>query len=266
MTELRNKFITDEVSGDTAKVTNGGLDINIQDQHTQAFDLHMGKGNGATTISAAAVVDTYTLTLTSTVGFVAGGSIILVDFLGEAFVATQIGAPAGSVITVDTPINRVYAIGTLIAPVNLNLAVDGSVTRQIFAIGPIGSAFEFDITRLLGYIQDGTVMDDGKFGGITALTNGCVFRRYIASSGTYQNFWNVKTNGDLALIGYDFSYTDKPPAGTSYGARFRITYAGQAKHGVTIRLEDGDILQFIVQDDLTGLEKFHVMAQGHRVE
>lgn len=267
MTELRHKYITDEVSGDTAKVTNGGLDVNIQDQHTQAFDLHVGKGTAAaTTISVATVVDAYTITVTSTTGFVAGTSILMVDFTGEAFVAHQVGAPAGNVITVDTPINRVYAAGTLIIPTNINMAVDGSVTRQVFAIGPIGSAFEFDVTRFLGYIQSSTAMDDGKFGDQAALSNGCVLRRYVASSGTYQNFWNVKTNGDLALIGFDFSYADKPPGGTSHGARFRITYGGQSKHGVTIRIEDGDILQFIIQDDLTGLEKFHVMAQGHRVE
>ena len=91
------------------------------------------------------------------------------------------------------------------------------------------------------------------------MTNGIVLR---VSNGVKTNIWNAKTNADLALLGFDFIYPDKIPAGT-YSARFRITYNGQDKHGVTLRLEPGDTLELIVQDDLTDLDLFYMMGQGH---
>jgi hypothetical protein len=142
------------------------------------------------------------------------------------------------------------------------MAVDGSSAPVTFRVGPIGTVIEFDITRITGYLQDGSAMDDSLFGGITALTKGCVFR---LSNGEKTNMWNAKSNGDLALLtGIDFTYTDSAPSG-SFGARFRISYSGQDKHGVTLRMEVGETLDFIIQDDLTGLEVFNLMATGHAV-
>jgi hypothetical protein len=45
----------------------------------------------------------------------------------------------------------------------------------------------------------------------------------------------------------------------------RLTYAGQAKHGVTLRFGPNEGLEFIIQDNLTALVKFRIMAQGHLV-
>ena len=45
----------------------------------------------------------------------------------------------------------------------------------------------------------------------------------------------------------------------------RRTFGGQNKNGIVIRLkgDDNDELQAIIQDDLTDLDHFHVIAQGH---
>jgi len=105
-------------------------------------------------------------------------------------------------------------------------------------------------------------MDDSKFGDIAGgLTNGVLLRQ---NNGEINNIWNVKTNGEFGLLAYDTAYTDKAPAG-SEGFRFRNTYAGQSKHGVTLRLQPGETLEILIQDDLSGLEVFNVMAQGHIV-
>ena len=264
MTELRKLFIEGEVSGETVKVTNGGLDVNIQDQTTRPLDLRFIQATGtATTTNGVAVVDAVTLTLTDATGFSAGAYIALLDGAGGFFFATQIGAPAGNVITLDTPIDQAYVSGATVLETSFAMNVNGSSTTQVFQIGPVGSTIVVDITRVNGYIQDGSAMDDSLFGAISALTNGIVLRR---SDGSIENLWNAKTNGDLALLsGVDFTYTEAAPSGST-GARFRITYAGASKHGVTVRLSDGEILELLVQDDLTGLEAFNMMAQGHVVE
>ena len=106
-------------------------------------------------------------------------------------------------------------------------------------------------------------MDDSLFGGMSPLTYGIQVRKNI-TGGDYVNYWNAKFNGEIALVCYDFTYASKAPAG-SFGLRFRNSYGGQAKHGVTIRLDPGDTLEVLVQDDLTDLEEFHMMAQGHLV-
>lgn len=48
----------------------------------------------------------------------------------------------------------------------------------------------------------------------------------------------------------------------------RRSFGGQDKNGVVIRV-DGDLgesLELLIQDDLTGLETFRIVVQGHVVE
>lgn len=264
-TELRNIFITDATTGQTAAVEqNGGLAVNIQDQHSLALDLKFIQAQGSPTMLSSSIApDDLTIDVDSTVGFVSGNTVGIFSTTGIFYFGTQIGAPAGSTITLDTPIDKAFAAGDNVITAVSDMAVNGAATTQIFQIGPVGgaTAVEIDITRFMGYLQDGTAMDDAKFGGITALTNGIVLR---INDGAMQNLWNAKSNADLALLTFDFMYTDKAPAG-SFGARFRNSYAGPEKHGVTIRLAPGDILELLIQDNLTGLEQFKMMAQGHVV-
>lgn len=243
--------------------SNGAIPINIQDQHTRSLDLPFIKANAQpTTLWVGAVINSYTINVTSTTGFV-DDSVIFIASGENFYIGRQIGAVSGNIVTVDTPIDFNYSSGSVVFPANYHMNVDGSVTPQIFQIGSTSeeAVLELDITRVMGYFQDNVAMDDSNFGGLSALTNGVVLRR---NDGVMTNLWNAKTNGEISLMTFDFQYTDKAPAG-SYGARFRNTYAGPSKHGVTIRLYPGDTLEIIIQDDLTGLEDFIMMAQGHVV-
>lgn len=255
-----------DASGNAVSITNNGLDINIQDQHTLPIHGSFAKLTAApTTLSVAASAGDYTLTVTTTTGFVDGANFELVDATGTAMHGVQLGAISGNTITIDRPVERAFAIGATIFPMNINMNVDGSSTVQKFQFGPIGTLFEVDVTRIMGYLQDATTMDDGMFGGTgSALTRGCVFRKNYGD-GTFYNYGNAKTNGALAMANYDFAYTDKAPGG-NYGARWRGTFAGPSKRGVTIRLGAGESLEWLIQDDLTGLQVFNLMAQGHIVE
>jgi len=245
---------------------NGGLAVNIQDQTTRALDLYFGNLTDSTTLSAQADPEDTTLTLTDTTGFEDGKTVGV--FSAEDpdifYLGVQIGAPVGQVITIDRPIDRTLTVASTVAAVDVNMAVDGSGgNTQIFQVGPVGPGSEqiIDITRIMGVITDGSSMDDGKFGGIDALENGIVFR---LNNHVIQNIWGAKTNGDLALLSFDAQYTEKAPAGEN-GFRFRNTFAGQSKHGVALRLIPGDTLEILIQDDLTGLTNFNMMAQGHFV-
>jgi len=45
----------------------------------------------------------------------------------------------------------------------------------------------------------------------------------------------------------------------------RLTFAGQNKLGAVIRIGADEDLQIVIQDDLTGLSSFSVVAEGHQV-
>ena len=246
---------------DLLKDAEGHLVVSVHDQITRAFDFYFGRLDNATTLAAQADPEDLTLTLTATTGFTDGKSAAVFAEIDDFYIGKQLGAPAGSVISLDTPVDITLPNGSAVAAVTTNMAVDGSVTTQIFQIGPTGpgSTAITQVTRIMGHILDSTAMDDGKFGGIAALTKGIVLRK---NDGVISNLWNAKTNADLALICYNFQYSDKAPGG-QFGCNFRNTYAGQGAHGVILNLLPGEYLELLVQDDLTGLDEFTMMAQGH---
>ena len=244
-TTLRHIYVTDATSGITARVeSDGDQAVAIQDQHSTVIDLYMQDH-----------------------GVVGGHGVIVGEYLGfkedghvyEGEVVTV----AVNDITLDSPLDYTFTSASSPSHIHsVNMGVDGSVTTQEFHVPP-PPAQEWEITRIIFVIEDGTVMDTSKFGGIAGLTNGVVLR---VVNGDTKNFFNVKTNGELAGRSFDLAYDDKAPAGL-YGLRCRVSFAGQSKRGVTIRL-DGDTsdeLQLLIQDDLTGLAKFTAIVQGHVV-
>jgi hypothetical protein len=235
----------------------------LEDRTTRLLNLFFGKLGDMTTLSVQANPEDTALTLTSTTGFVDGTRVGVFSASDPDvfYLGTQIGAPSGNIITLDTPIDQELQINSSVAASSIDMAVDGSVTTQSFQIGPVGpgSTQVVNITRIMGHMLDATAMDDGKFGGLPALSKGMILRH---NNSVIENIWNVKTNADLALICFDLKYSEKAPGGQN-GMNFRNTYSGPDKHGVVIDLQPGDFLEILIQDDLTGLDSFIMMAQGH---
>lgn len=245
--------------------SNGAVPVNIQDQTSAMKDLYFVKSLGnQTTVKTLVTTDTYTVELDSATGFVDGTYIGIFCSNGQSYFGTQIGAPSGTTITLDTPFDFAYPVGCLVYNFTRDMNVDGSSTKQVFSVGPVGGAVEvqIDITRIHGIITDATAMDDGMFGGIAALTNGCVLRK---NDGYFLNYGNFKTNGEIGLYaGTPISYNEKGPGGI-WSAPFNWVFAGQGNRGVAIRLEPNETLEMIIQDDLTDLSSFRTVAFGHYV-
>ena len=263
---LRNFFITDAVTLKTASVeTNGGLAVNIQDQTTRAFDIRLNQIIDDTiTLAVSPTVGSYDLTLTTGHGVIIGDSIAFLeqDGIPQLLFGSVLNV-AADVITMDTPVPYSFDIAeTVVFTFTNDMTVDGSGTAEIFTITNFFDQ-AIDITRFIWHSTDATAMDDSKFSGGTALTRGFVLRKKISDT-QYINYWNVKTNGEFGELAYDKTYDDKAPAG-SYGVTVRLTYAGPSKHGVTIRLEPGESIEALVQDDFTGYTTGSLMAEGHFV-
>lgn len=244
-------------------------DVNIQDQVTRAFDFRMHNAiNTDITLAAVPVVNSYTILLEPGHGVLSSQVLALTEHVEgvrepEIF-STKVLDVVGDTLTVDSPIPYPFSIaGADLFNLTLDMNVNGSVTPVVFGINNSLES-SLDVVRIIIHITSTTSMDDGKFGGLDALTRGVVFRKRRVD-GNYITYWNAKTNGSFGEVAFDKYYDDKAPAGI-YGLTVRITYAGQAKHGVAIRLLPGEAIEMILQDDLTGLDSFRIMTQGHLVE
>jgi len=248
---------------DVIDALNVGVDVNIQDQITPPLDTYFLQSISnfsllSDTIASTATVLEYNFTAVAAHGIAIGNEIILIDVADDReFYGTVINV-VGDVITMDRPLDHAYASATTLGRiVTSEMAVEGSLaTPQIYTVR--GGTEPADVVRMLITMLDGSSMDDGKFGGITALTNGLVFR---VVDGYQKTIFNFKTNQDLRQFCYDVNYASKAAAG-SYGLSSRLTFGGQHTHGVVLRVDNTSIIQWVVQDDLTGLDSLKIAAQG----
>ena len=238
----------------------GDVEVAIQDQFTEIVDLFLCLELNSITLSSNSEIDTNTISLVAGHNVVAGDAICLKE--NRKFYQGIVIDSTDNVITLDSPLDYAFTTAATASRRLKNMNVDGSSSPIIFSITPPENT-SWDITRMLITILDNAAMNDGTFGGITALTNGVVFRK---KDGDYKNIFNAKKNGDLRAHAYDVAYLEPfLPTGT-YGFGCRRSFNGPDKNGVTIRLNAGDEFQVIIQDDLTDLSEFVVVAQGHVID
>lgn len=242
------------------------FDVSITDQTTDAIIVNFNQIQESTTLSVASTIDDKTITLTNVSGVTIGTYIILFDpgsLRFSTFYVTE--SPAGNVVSIDGPMDFDYPIGTFVDITTTNMNVDGSTTPQIFGLRGLGIIpgveITLDVTRLMFGMKCDTAIDLDKFGDLTKLVNGVQIR---SRNHRYKNILNWKSNGELATFDYDWSpYSATNPQQGQDGFVSRLTFAGQNKIGVAIRLPLGEDLEIIIQDDLTNLDRFIIIAEGH---
>lgn len=240
------------------------LSVNITDQTTAALDIYFLETLNMTTIAADVAVDDTAFTATTGHGIVIGDVVEIANL--DIFIQAIVLNVTVDVIDIDTPINHAYLSGSTLVISNKNMNVVGTAaTPRVFSILP-GPAQSGDITRMILNILDGSAMDFSTFGGIGALTNGCVLR-VKKEDGDFINLFNWKTNGEFIIRSFDHSFQTKTGGGLhSFAAR--STWAGQSKRGVSVRIdgERGEEIQLLIRDDLSALSFMSVVAQGHELQ
>lgn len=241
-----------------------GLGVFVQDQTSDPVDVRISRTLNETTTAAESVINSSTITLSPGHGAVVGNNLGIVNLSNsEAFFLGDVLGVAGDIITVDSPVNQIYPAGSLVRVGTHNLNVLGTLADPVvFSVRPIPGLIG-DITRVIMELQDNVAMDFSTFGSLAPLTNGCVLR-VKHSDGSYTNLFNFKTNGDYIARGFDHSFQSKVGGGL-HSLIARSTWGGQAKRGVVIRLDGslGEEIQIVIQDDLTAISKFILVAQGH---
>lgn len=244
--------------------------INFHDAHVHVEPINhfLYQEISSTTITADITSQDTTIALTNVVGLVAGTSKLHVtDTITHAHdheILLVVGI-VGNVVTVHRPIDRDYTIaGTLVQVVTTNMAVAGTLAApQSFIVIPSPGEI-WHLSSMDFSIIDDVVMDDAKFGGLVALTNGTVIRAVDSVNGIYETFSTWRANEDFALDRFNITYSAKAPAG-SYG--FRGNMALHEGYGSIVRLANTTTetiyMEVLVQDDISALTSFKLKVHGH---
>jgi len=252
--------------GHTVRLENdGSIPVTLQDPTTPPFIIYANKITNATTLTAAAVKDDMSVAVTSVTGILVGDYLGIFNLDLDTFYVGSVLSITDLVLGLDTPIDTPLNIGDAVGTGIRNMAVDGSVAPQTFAFrGQVdpGINVNFDITRVMVYCITTTATELADFGDISGgLTKGVVMRKVGVLATT--NIFNVKTNIDLKGLMFDMdALSASNPGQGLYGFSGRLTFSGQNKMGVVVRLAPGENLEIIIQDNLSSLIAFYMVLEG----
>lgn len=240
----------------------GALQVDTALVHKVGVSEHVKRDLGAsTTFDVAASTGDILINVADTTGFIVGDLLRICNTTETVCERNHFHitiVDPGVSLTLDRPLDNDYEIGDDVIEMQIGMNVTGTLGSPIsFKLEPTGNE-RWQITRILTTMLDDSAMDDGKFGGIAALTNGATIRTFI--NGVFQTISNWKSNADLKDDMYDVTYSSKAPAG-QHGLSGRWTFT-RAEFVVDLDGAIGDYLEILIQDDLSGLLDFEVKAQG----
>ena len=186
------------------------VDANLQDQTTDAIIACFNQVTNSTTLTAAVPNvlenDTYIVSVADATGIVNGSYLILFDPASIRFTTFFVISVDTLDITLDSPVDFEYPIGTFVDVAIVDMDVDGSGTPEVFGLrgtgAPPGVELSFDLTRIIITCTTATPVTLPTFGDLTALTRGLLLRE---RNGRVKNIFNCKTNAELAGIMFDFT-------------------------------------------------------------
>lgn len=269
ITDIDGVAYASQVIFNTYLNTNTGsevsLDVTLKDSIAPLFIVKASNLVAETTIGVLTAKDDYTITVASATGFVVGQYLTIYNETANRVSFFRVLGIASLVITLDTPLDFEYAVGSFVSVGNTNMNVNGSVTPQIFGIrnpSNVDIPLAIDITRIVFSCLCSSALDLSKFGNIVGgITKGVVIRMI---DGTYRNIMNFKTNAEMKNIMFNFEI-EAAKGSAQDGFTGRITFGGQDNFGAVIRLKETEDLQFIIQDNLTSLVSFTAIIEGSQV-
>lgn len=246
----------------------GGLDVNIQDQTSDRVSLFLAQILGLVINLSGSVKDASSFNVTTDgITPVVGNFICIQEnekiTQEEILTVTPVSGDEYT-ITIAVPLDITYSASAGCSIQNVDMDVNGASATVEFKVIPAPGT-TWDINRMIVSMTHGTQGDDGLYGNLSALTNGVYYRKEDGQ--TSQNLFNARENSDYRNEGYDVTYVARSGGGGTYGTASRVTFNGQDKSGVSIRLDGDNSETFtgVVRDNLTALVKHRVRVQGHVV-
>lgn len=228
----------------------------LAERFGQPANYYLYRLDASPVLTAPVSQDDKVINVVSSTGVTAGEAITFYE--GKKMSQCIVVSTTATTITVTPGLDFEYSVSATVESGPWNMAVDGSVTPQVFKVSPPPNAM-YNIHSFNNTILDNAVMDDAKFGGLVALTNGVLVRR---KNGGTKNLSIIVNNTGFYEFGYDIEYSNKAPAGL-YGFRARKNLT--EVNGITGILygKDDDEFQVIINDNLTGLNQFTCNLHGY---
>ncbi len=219
-------------------------------------DYYLYQTVATPTISSSTNIDDVVLNVVSSAGVVVDQAITIYE--GVNMFQSLVTGITGTTITISSPLDFAFTTLALVECGDWNLAVDGSITPQVYKI-KIPTITTAHIHTVNISILDSSDMDDSTFGGLPQLTNGILFRFVDTIE---KNLALIVNNIGFWESGFDTNYADKAPAG-QYGFKARRDI--WKANGTVLQLigSTNDEFQIHVRDDLTGLDLLACTINGH---
>ena len=246
----------------------GALNVHNSDVHQKLVNSHFTTDLvNTTTVTPASLSGDTIINVADTTGFLVGSTITITNGPVQEIngaVVTIVGAGAPGTLTLDRPLDNAYSIGSTVSLVDENLAsLVGTLAAPIsYRMGPPAGEI-WHIMRILVSATFGTAADDNRLGNIAGgVINGLVLRKNLSTG--LETLTNWKKNADMKRDMYDLTYTDRAGGTSVYGMNSRWTFKA-VDYVPELIGDNGDFMEFLVQDDITALDTFEVHAQGHKV-
>jgi len=139
---------------------------------------------------------------------------------------------------------------------NNNMNVDGSVTPVEFSVDS-DVTYDIFLTKIIIHIKDNGITL-GKFGGLTALTNG--FELIAKHDGTNIEIATFYANVGFVYSGDTWEFLDGPFQSPDVDDLFVVHY--DLATPLRIKKNSTDELRAVVNDDLTGITEIQVLVRG----
>jgi len=243
----------------------GSDNFHDADVHHAVYNqfLHFDTAS-TTTLSAAASSEDNQINVVDASSFSAGDEI-KIENGGLEPLFFEILVISTNLITLDTPLTFDHPIGADVTKIFTNMAEPGLTTAAspsspVIFTSHIPTDVIVHLINMSVVMTDASAMDFTKFGGATALTNGCVLR--AKSDGFTGSFTNWKRNFDLDSDAFPVNYQEKVG-----GGEFGLAAIYHIKEGtgaiVFLDGSKGDKFSTLIQDNVTALTNFKIKLQGH---
>jgi len=128
------------------------IDAVLQDSTSPLMMVRASKIVAETTTTAILAKDDYVINVADATGFLVGQYLTIYNANSNRVFFSYILSINALAITLDTPLDFEYPIGSFVSVADTNMNVNGSVTPQIFGIRnptAVDIPLSFDITRLM---------------------------------------------------------------------------------------------------------------------
>jgi hypothetical protein len=232
------------------------MPVHIEHPHDTFFNRHLHFETATTqTLSAPALKDSYTLTVSDSSGFPAGSRVSIEDPLNCEGDSIKAMSQSAGVITLARPLDKNHEIGITIRLVTLNLAVNGSISPKSFVFRPPGACVTH-VETMNWYIKTPGQAADSLFGGGPVLPRG-IHARSVKNSGVdFRTIGAFRSNQRFRVYDYTVLAGDRANPADSYWLWAKINFRNENDGIIRLLQGNNDYLEVRVQDDLSDTDDY----------